>query len=407
MTKINENYIKLPGGYLFSEIKKRVAGYKRGNPGKEIISLGIGDVTRPLAPAVIDALHKAVDEMGDAATFKGYGPERGYDFLIDAIIGNEYAPSGIDVKRNEVFISDGSKCDTGNIQEIFDDNCVIAVTDPVYPVYLDTNAMAGRTRDGRWSRVIYMPCTAENGFVPDLPGEKPNLIYLCSPNNPTGTAMDRQSLEKWVGYAKDVAAVILYDAAYADYISESDIPVSIYEVGGADEVAVEFRSFSKKAGFTGTRCAYTVVPEKLMGYSRSGGPVSLNKLWDRRMSTKFNGTSYIIQKGAAAVYGEEGAKQIRETIGYYMKNAQIIRNGLEGTGLKVHGGVNAPYIWLEIPKTMSSWEFFDKLLNEAGVVGTPGSGFGPCGEGYFRLTAFGERHNTEKAVERIRENLEL
>lgn len=410
MTRINENYMKLPGGYLFSEIKKRVAGYKKENPGKDIISLGIGDVTRPLAPAVIEALHKAVDEMADAATFKGYGPERGYDFLIDAIIRNEYAPSGIDVNQSEVFISDGSKCDTGNIQEIFDGNCVIAVTDPVYPVYLDTNAMAGRTgeyRDGRWSRVIYMPCTAENGFMPALPEEKPDLIYLCSPNNPTGTAMDRKSLEKWVGYAKDNGAVILYDAAYADYISEKDIPVSIYEIEGADEVAVEFRSFSKKAGFTGTRCAYTVVPEKLMGYSKSGGPVSLNKLWDRRMSTKFNGTSYIIQKGAAAAYSVEGVKQIRETIGYYMKNAEIIRKGLEGTGLKIHGGVNAPYIWLEIPETMSSWEFFDKLLNEAGVVGTPGSGFGPCGEGYFRLTAFGERHNTEKAVERIRENLEL
>ncbi len=410
MLKINENYLKLPGNYLFAEIKNRVNKYKASNPGANVISLGIGDVTQPLNEEIVRALHNAVDDMSKGDTFKGYGPDQGYDFLINAIIENDYRSRGVELDQDEIFVSDGAKCDTGNFQEIFGTDNTIAVTDPVYPVYVDTNAMAGRTGDfidGRWSNVIYMPCTAENNFKPELPSKSADIIYLCSPNNPTGTTLGRDELKKWVDYASANGSIILYDAAYAAYISEDDVPRSIFEIDGAKKVAVEFRSYSKKAGFTGTRCAYTVVPKELMAKSSDGSEVSINKLWARRVSTKFNGVSYIIQKGAAAVYTEEGKKQTAETIAYYMKNASIIREGLREIGLEVYGGINAPYIWLRTPEGMTSWELFDKLLNEVNVVGTPGSGFGPSGEGYFRLTAFGTRENTVEAVRRIKEGLKI
>ncbi|MBN2559122.1 MAG: LL-diaminopimelate aminotransferase [Clostridia bacterium] len=410
MLKLNENYLKLPGNYLFAEIKNRVNAYKALHPQAEVISLGIGDVTRPLDKKIIDTLHEAVDEMAAAETFKGYGPDQGYRFLIDAILENEYAAKGVALEPDEIFISDGAKCDTGNFQEIFGLDNTIAVTDPVYPVYIDTNAMAGRAgafENGRWSNVIYMPCTAENNFAPALPKTKADIIYLCSPNNPTGTVMSREELKKWVDYAMENGSVILFDAAYSAYITEDDVPGSIYEIEGAKETAVEFRSYSKKAGFTGTRCAYTVVPKALKARSDNGEWVSLNKLWARRVSTKFNGVSYIIQKGAAAVYTDEGKRQTANTIAYYMENARIIREGLREMGFQVFGGVNAPYIWLKVPGSMTSWQFFDKLLNEVNVVGTPGSGFGPSGEGYFRLTAFGSRENTQKAIRRIQEGLDL
>lgn len=410
MLKINENYLKLPGNYLFAEIKNRVNKYKASNPGANVISLGIGDVTQPLNEEIVRALHNAVDDMSKGDTFKGYGPDQGYDFLINAIIENDYKSRGVELDQDEIFVSDGAKCDTGNFQEIFGTDNTIAVTDPVYPVYVDTNAMAGRTGDfidGRWSNVIYMPCTAENNFKPELPSKSADIIYLCSPNNPTGTTLGRDELKKWVDYASANGSIILYDAAYAAYISEDDVPRSIFEIEGAKKVAVEFRSYSKKAGFTGTRCAYTVVPKELMAKSSDGSEVSINKLWARRVSTKFNGVSYIIQKGAAAVYTEEGMKQTAETIAYYMKNASIIREGLREIGLEVYGGINAPYIWLRTPEGMTSWELFDKLLNEVNVVGTPGSGFGPSGEGYFRLTAFGTRENTVEAVRRIKEGLKI
>ncbi|HOP74197.1 MAG TPA: LL-diaminopimelate aminotransferase [Bacillota bacterium] len=406
MAKINENYSKLPGNYLFSEIARRIQAYRAAHPEADIIRLGIGDVTQPLAPAVVDALHRAVTEMGQAETFRGYGPEQGYDFLIEKIIENDYKPLGVQLDMDEVFISDGAKCDTGNIQEIFSQDSIIAVTDPVYPVYVDSNVMAGRTgvlgADGRYERIVYLPCTEANSLKPELPEVPVDLIYLCFPNNPTGMTLKKDELKVWVDYARANQAIILFDAAYEAFIQEPDIPHSIYEVEGAKEVAIEFRSYSKTAGFTGTRCAYTVVPKTVMAYDSDGKSHSLNKLWLRRQTTKFNGVSYPIQVAAAAIYTPEGQAQIKSVIDYYMTNARIIREGLTQAGFKVYGGVNAPYIWLKTPDNLSSWEFFDKLLSEVQVVGTPGAGFGPSGEGYFRLTAFGSRENTERAMERIK-----
>ncbi len=406
MAKINENYSKLPGNYLFSEIARRIQAYQANHPEADIIRLGIGDVTQPLVPAVIDAFHRGVTEMGHAETFRGYGPEQGYDFLIEKIIENDFKPLGVHLDMDEVFISDGAKCDTGNIQEIFSQDSIIAVTDPVYPVYVDSNVMAGRSGalgpDGRYERIVYLACTEANGLKPDLPKVPVDLIYLCFPNNPTGMTLKKDELKVWVDYARANRAVILFDAAYEAFIQEPDIPHSIYEIEGAKEVAIEFRSFSKTAGFTGTRCAYTVVPKTVMAYDSAGKAHSLNKLWLRRQTTKFNGVSYPIQVAAAAVYSPEGQAQIKAVIDYYMTNARIIREGLTQAGFKVYGGVNAPYIWLKTPDHLSSWEFFDKLLSEVQVVGTPGAGFGPSGEGYFRLTAFGSRENTERAMERIR-----
>lgn len=410
MALVNENYLKLPGSYLFAEIARRVNKFKADNPSADIIRLGIGDVTQPLAPVTIEAMHKAVDEMANADTFHGYGPEQGYAFLIQQIIEKDYAARGITIAEDEVFVSDGSKCDVGNIQEIFGLGNKVAITDPVYPVYLDTNVMAGRTGnivDGMFEGVTYMPCTAENDFTPAFPTEHVDLIYLCSPNNPTGTTLSKEQLEAWVRYAKENDSIILFDSAYEAYITEEDVPRSIYEVEDAKEVAIEFRSFSKNAGFTGTRCAYTVVPKEVMGKTKDGQEISLNRLWNRRQTTKFNGTPYITQRGAAAIYTEEGQKQIKDMVGYYMENARIIREGLAEAGLTFYGGVNAPYIWLKTPNNMDSWSFFDKLLNEAHIVGTPGAGFGPSGEGYFRLTAFGNKENTIKAVERIKTRLLL
>ena len=401
MFKLNENYLKLPGSYLFSTIAKKVAAFQESHPDREIIRLGIGDVTQPIAPAIIDALHKAVDEMGHAETFHGYAPDLGYGFLRETIVEKDYKAWGCEVYPDEIFVSDGAKSDCGNIEEIFDDSCRIAVCDPVYPVYVDSNVMAGRTGDydeatGKWSRVIYMPCTAENNFVPELPEETPDLIYLCFPKNPTGTTLTRDQLQVWVDYANRVGAVILYDAAYEAYITEDDVPHSIYELPGARTCAIEFRSFSKKAGFTGLRLGFTVVPKDLMC-----GDVQVRSLWARRHGTKFNGAPYIVQKAGEAVYSDEGNRQVMEQVGYYMRNAHVIYDGLKKAGYQVFGGVNSPYIWLKVPEGMTSWEFFDYLLDKAGVVGTPGSGFGPSGEGYFRLTAFGTYENTVKAVEAI------
>lgn len=402
MFRINENYLKLPGSYLFSDIGKKVKAFSEANPDKKIIRLGIGDVTLPLAPAVIEALHKATDEMGIKETFKGYAPDLGYEFLRTAIAENDYRTRGVTLAVDEIFISDGAKSDSGNIQEIFALDNKIAVCDPVYPVYVDSNAMAGRTGEylpdlGRWSDVIYMPCTEETNFAPELPKEEPDIIYLCFPNNPTGSALTKPELQKWVDYANKTGAVIIYDAAYEAYISEEDVPHTIYECDGAKTCAIELRSFSKNAGFTGTRLAFTVIPKEL-----KCGDVMLNSLWARRHGTKFNGTPYIVQAAGVAVYTEEGRKQTREQIAYYMNNAKVIREGLSLAGYQVSGGVNAPYIWLKTPGEMTSWEFFDYLLKEANVVGTPGSGFGPHGEGYFRLTAFGTYENTLEAIERIK-----
>ncbi|MGE5583773.1 MAG: LL-diaminopimelate aminotransferase [Bacillota bacterium] len=406
MAGINENYLQLPGNYLFSEIARRINKYKEEHPAADIIRLGIGDVTRPLPPAIIEAFQKAVTEMGDARTFRGYGPEQGYAFLSQKIIEHDYKPRGVELGEDEIFISDGAKCDTGNIQELFSLDNIVAVTDPVYPVYVDSNVMAGRAGklrdDGRYERLVYLPCTEANGLKPELPREKVDLIYLCFPNNPTGMTLSRDELKTWVDYARKNKALILYDAAYEAYIRESDIPHSIYEIEGAKEVAIEFRSYSKTAGFTGTRCAFTVVPKTVMAYDKAGRARDLNRFWLRRQTTKFNGVSYPVQAAAAAVYTAEGQKQIREIIDYYMTNAGIIRKGLENLGFKVYGGINAPYIWLKTPKNLTSWEFFDKLLHEIQIVGTPGAGFGPSGEGYFRLTAFGSRENTEKAMERLK-----
>lgn len=402
MFKVNDNYLKLPGSYLFSTIGKKVKEFEAANPDKRIIRLGIGDVTLPLAPAVIKALHEAVDEMADEATFKGYAPDLGYEFLRNVIAENDFRARGADISADEIFVSDGAKSDSANIQEIFSVDNKIAVCDPVYPVYVDSNIMAGRTGTydkvtERWSDVIYMPCTAETGFAPLLPKEVPDLIYLCFPNNPTGATVSKEQLQEWVDYANKVGAVIIYDAAYEAYISEAEIAHTIYECEGAKTCAVELRSFSKNAGFTGTRLGFTVVPKEL-----KCGDVSLNALWARRHGTKFNGAPYIIQRAGEAVYSEEGKKQTAEQVAYYMNNARVIREGLETAGYTVSGGVNAPYIWLKTPDKMTSWEFFDYLLNEANVVGTPGSGFGPSGEGYFRLTAFGKYENTIEAVDRIK-----
>ena len=402
MTKVNQNFLKLPGSYLFSEIARRLAAYTAEHPEAKMIRLGIGDVTRPLAPAVIEAMHKAVDEMGTFEGFHGYGPEQGYDFLREAIAKTDYAARGVDIKPEEIFVSDGAKSDCGNIGDIFGTDNVVAVCDPVYPVYVDTNAMAGRAGDfqeelGKWSKLVYMPCVEENGFTPQIPQEKVDMIYLCFPNNPTGTVATKEQLKAWVDYANENKAVILYDSAYEAFITQDDVPHTIYEIEGARTCAIEFRSFSKTAGFTGNRCAYTVVPMEL---ERDGA--KLNALWNRRQCTKFNGVPYVIQRGAAAVYTEEGQRQIKETIAYYQENARVIREGLTEAGLTCFGGVNAPYIWLKTPDGMGSWEFFDKLLKEANVVTTPGAGFGPSGEGYIRLTAFGDADATREAVARIR-----
>lgn len=402
MFQVNDNYLKLPGSYLFSTIGKKVQAYSQANPDKTIIRLGIGDVTQPLVPAIIKAMHEAVEDMAHKETFHGYAPDLGYDFLRNAIANQDYKARGCQIEADEIFISDGAKCDCGNIQEIFAQSSRIAVCDPVYPVYVDSNVMAGRTGEydsasGTWSRVIYMPCTAENGFVPELPKETPDLIYLCIPNNPTGTTLTKEQLKVWVDYANRVGAVILYDAAYEAYISEKEVPHSIFEIEGARTCAIEFRSFSKNAGFTGVRLGFTVIPKDL-----KSGQVMVHSLWARRHGTKFNGAPYITQKAAMAVYSEEGKAQVQEQVAYYMRNARVIYDSLKDSGYEVYGGVNAPYIWLKTPKGMTSWDFFDYLLEKANVVGTPGSGFGPSGEGYFRLTAFGTYENTAAAIERIR-----
>lgn len=405
MANINNNYLKLPGSYLFSEIARRVAAYAQAHPERALIRLGIGDVTRPLAPAVTAAMHTAVDEMATPAGFHGYGPEQGYDFLRQAIVERDYAARGISIAPEEVFVSDGAKSDCGNIGDIFGVDNVVAVCDPVYPVYVDTNAMAGRAGEydettGRWTGLVYMSCTADNGFTPAIPEEKVDLAYLCFPNNPTGAVATREQLKAWVDWANANDAVILFDSAYEAFITQPEIPHSIFEIPGAETCAIEFRSFSKTAGFTGTRCAYTVVPRAL---ERQGA--SLNAMWNRRQCTKFNGVPYVVQRGAQAVYTSEGQEQVRATIAYYQENARVIREGLSQAGLTVSGGVNAPYIWVRTPEGMDSWGFFDRLLQEANVVTTPGAGFGPSGEGYIRVTAFGDAEDTRRAVERIVETL--
>ena len=402
MTRVNENYLKLPGSYLFSTIGKKRKAYAEAHPDSNIISLGIGDVTQPLVPAIITALHKAVDEMANAETFHGYAPDLGYEFLRDAIAKNDYQDRGCEIYADEIFVSDGAKCDCGNIQEIFSADAKIAVCDPVYPVYVDTNVMAGRTgeydpKSETWSNVIYMPCVASNNFAPELPKEVPDLIYLCFPNNPTGATITKAQLQEWVDYANRTGSVIIYDAAYEAYILEKDIPHSIYECEGARTCAIEMHSFSKNAGFTGVRLGYTVIPKEL-----TCGGVALHGLWARRHGTKYNGAPYIVQRAGEAVYSPEGKQQLKEQVAYYMKNAAYIREELADAGFTVSGGVNAPYIWLKTTNGMTSWEFFDYLLERANVVGTPGSGFGPSGEGYFRLTAFGSHENTKEAVRRIK-----
>ena len=401
MVQLNENYQKLPGSYLFAEIDRRVTAYRREDPDRELLRLGIGVVTRPLAPAVVSAMEQAAAEMGREETFRGYPPYRGYDFLLEAIAQHDYAARGVRLSPEEIFVSDGAKSDCGSIGDIFGPDNRVAVCDPVYPVYVDTNAMAGRAGEydpgtERWSRLIYMPCTKENGFLPQLPRERADLIYLCFPNNPTGAAATREQLKPWVDYANANGSVILYDAAYEAFITEADVPHTIYEIEGARECAIEFRSFSKTAGFTGTRCAYTVIPKELVR-----GGVSLNEMWYRRQSTKFNGVPYVVQRGAAAVYTDEGRRQVRETINFYQNNARVILDGLARAGLEVSGGVNSPYIWAATPAGMGSWDFFDLLLTKANVVTTPGAGFGPSGEGYIRVTSFGGADATRQAVERI------
>lgn len=406
MSYINENFLELQDSYLFSTIAKKVAEFTKKNPEKKIIKLGIGDVTRPIVPAVIDAMHKAVDEMGTPEGFKGYGPEQGYEFLRKAIVDNDYKKIGIDISENEVFVSDGAKCDCGNIVDIFSKDNIVAITDPVYPVYLDTNVMSGRSgkynkESEKYENILYLPVTQENNFKPQIPKTKVDIIYLCFPNNPTGTVLTKEDLKEWVDYAKNNNSIILYDSAYEAFITQKDIPHSIYEVEGAKEVAIEFRSFSKTAGFTGIRCGYVVIPKQVSGYTKENKKIELNKLWNRRTCTKFNGVSYITQRAAESTYSVEGRKQIEENIKYYMENAKIIKEGLEKMGFKTYGGTNSPYVWLKVPDNMTSWEFFDKLLEEVNIVGTPGSGFGPHGEGYFRLTAFGTRENTIEAIERM------
>lgn len=405
MALVNEHFLKLPNNYLFSDIAKKVNAFKVSHPKTDLIRLGIGDVTRPLPQASIEAMHKAVDELANKETFHGYGPEQGYDFLIDAVIRNDYAPCGVYLEPGEVFISDGAKSDTGNIGDILRHDNSIGVTDPIYPVYIDSNVMCGRAgilEDGRWSNVVYLPCLSENNFVPEIPDRRIDILYLCYPNNPTGTVISKAELKKWVNYALENDTLILYDAAYEAYIQDPDIPHSIYEIKGAKKVAIEFRSFSKTAGFTGVRCGYTVVPKELTAATLEGERIPLNRMWNRRQCTKFNGTSYITQRGAEAIYTPEGKKQVKAIIQYYMANARIMKEALESTGLKVFGGENAPYLWVKAPGEVSSWKFFEQMLYEANVVGTPGVGFGPSGEGYIRLTAFGERADCEEAMKRIR-----
>lgn len=409
MLRINDHFLELPGSYLFSEIARKVGAFKEEHPEAQLIRLGIGDVTRPLPEACIRAMHRAVDEMADSATFHGYGPERGYDFLIEAIIRNDFTPYGIEMDASEIFVSDGAKSDTGNIGDILHTDNRVCVTDPIYPVYIDSNVMAGRAgtldEQGRWSRITYMPCTAENQFVPELPEQPVDLIYLCSPNNPTGTALTRKQLKRWVDYALEHDCLILFDAAYEAFIREEEVPHSIYEIEGARQCAIEFRSFSKTAGFTGVRCGYTVVPQDVCGRTRDGRREKLNPIWNRRQCTKFNGTSYITQRAAEAVYSPEGKQQVKATIDFYLENARIMREGLTEAGLTVYGGVNSPYLWLQTPQGVTSWEFFDRLLHLAHVVGTPGSGFGPSGEGYLRLTAFGNREDCIEAMKRIKNRI--
>ena len=411
MARVNEHYLKLKSSYLFSGIARRVQEFAAAHPDARLIRLGIGDVTRPLGPAVLRAMHEAVDEMGRAQTFRGYGPETGYDFLTELIARHDYAARGVALEPDEIFVSDGTKSDSGNIQEIFAAESTVALTDPVYPVYVDSNVMAGRTgpadAEGRYAGLVYLPCTADNGFAAPLPDRPVDLVYLCYPNNPTGAVLTRDQLATWVDWARRHGAVILYDAAYEAYIRDPAVPHSIYEIPGAREVAIEFRSFSKTAGFTGTRCAYTVVPRAARGRTAAGEETSLHPLWFRRQSTKYNGVPYVVQRGAAAVYSPEGQRESREAVDFYMENARIIRDGLEAAGLTVYGGRNAPYVWARTPGGMGSWEFFDKLLNDAHVVGTPGAGFGPSGEGYLRLTGFGQREQTEEAVQRIKTRLAL
>ncbi len=406
MARVNEHYRKLSAGYLFPEIGRRVRAFEAAHPEARVIRLGIGDVTLPLAPAVVDAMRRAVEEMGTPQGFRGYGPEQGYEFLIDAIREHDFAARGVEIARDEVFVSDGSKCDSGNLQEIFGLECRIGVCDPVYPVYVDTNVMAGRTGAadgaGRFGGIHYLPATEANGFVPEPPAESVDLVYLCTPNNPTGAVATREQLARWVDWARARDAVILFDAAYEAYVQDPALPRSIYEIPGARECAIELRSFSKRAGFTGVRCAYTVVPRRLTGSTASGERVELNGLWLRRQTTKFNGVSYPVQRAAAAVYSPAGQKQTAEQIAYYMENARRLREGLLAAGFRVFGGVHAPYIWVRTPGSLSSWDFFDRLLAEAHVVGTPGSGFGPSGEGYFRLSAFNSRENVDEALARIR-----
>lgn len=405
MALVNENFLKLPGSYLFSDIAKKVNAFKAAHPDAKLIRLGIGDVTRPLPPACIEAMHRAVDELAHAETFRGYGPEQGYDFLIEAIIANDFAPRGISLKPSEVFVSDGAKSDTGNIGDILQQGNSVAVTDPVYPVYVDSNVMSGRAgdlqEDGRWNHITYLPCTAENNFIPQLPDKRVDIVYLCYPNNPTGTTLTKEELKQWVDYALANDTLIMFDAAYEAFIREDNVPHSIYEIEGAKQCAIEFRSFSKTAGFTGVRCGYTVVPEEVMARTADGKHVQLNKLWNRRQCTKFNGTSYVTQRAAEAIYTPEGKQQVKATINYYLENARIMREGFQQAGFQVFGGVNSPYLWLKTPQGCTSWQFFDRLLNDVHVVGTPGAGFGPSGEGYLRLTAFGQREDCIEAMKRI------
>lgn len=406
MIKVNDNFTLLSPSYLFSEIAKKVSDFKALHPQADIIRMGIGDVTRPICPAAIEGLKRGADDEANESTFHGYGPEQGYDFLRNAIAANDYAARGIDVSADEIFISDGAKSDTGNIGDILSPDCRVAVTDPVYPVYVDTNVMAGRAgtvqTDGRWNRIVYLPCTAENGFVPSLPEVTPDVIYLCYPNNPTGTTLTRDQLAVWVDYALKNSVLLLFDSAYEAYITDADVPHSIYEIPGARRCAIEFRSFSKTAGFTGLRCGYTVVPHELEGVASDGSKVALRQLWLRRQCTKFNGASYVIQRAAEALYTPAGKEQVRATVKYYMDNAALLRQGLTEAGLEIYGGKNAPYIWVKTPAGLSSWDFFNALLDRCNVVGTPGVGFGPSGEGYFRLTAFSSREATTEAVNRLK-----
>jgi LL-diaminopimelate aminotransferase len=406
MALINEHFLKLPNNYLFSDIAKKVNTFKVTHPKDKIIRLGIGDVTQPLPAAVREAMHKAVDEMGSMETFRGYGPEQGYSFLVDAILKHDFASRGVALEPSEIFVSDGAKSDTSNMGDILRHDNSIGVTDPVYPAYIDSNVMSGRTgellKDGKWSNVVYMPCTEENNFIPELPKRRVDIIYLCYPNNPTGTTLIKSELKKWVNYALENDVLIMYDAAYEAFIQNPDVPHSIYEIRGAKKVAIEFRSFSKTAGFTGIRCGYAVVPKELNGFTLDGQKVQLNKLWNRRHCTKFNGTSYITQRGAEAVYSPEGKEQVRQVIDHYMENAKIMKEAIAQCGMKAFGGDDAPYLWIKAPKGMTSWQFFEKLLYDVNIVGTPGVGFGPSGEGYLRLTAFGDREETLEAMERIK-----